>query len=70
MSWNYRVMKRLNSIGEFEYGIYEVYYDEKGNINGWTKKSLVPVCPSVEGLIYEFEIMKVAFKEETLIYKE
>lgn len=38
MTWNYRVIKRTNSDPEAEYlQIHEVYYDDEGQIEGWTK---------------------------------
>ena len=70
MNWNYRVMKRKNESGEYEFGIYEVYYDENGNIKGWTANALTPVCPSVEDLLCELNLMVDALKEDTLIYKQ
>lgn len=68
--WNYRVMKRLNSQGKYDYGIHEVYYDDDGKINGWTEDSMVPVCPSEKDILYELEVMKRAFEQETLLYEE
>ncbi|BDD05593.1 hypothetical protein [Aureibacter tunicatorum] len=71
MSWNYRVLKRRNSDGDFEFGIYEVYYDENGNVKGWTKDSLTPTCSDEENLKYELqERMMKAFEKETLTYVE
>lgn len=67
--WNYRVMKKRNESGEDEFGIYEVYYDNNGNIKGWTENSLVPVCTSKEALLDELNIMQEAFEREVLIYK-
>jgi hypothetical protein len=68
--WNYRVMKRENDAGEFEFGIYEVYYDDDGRVQGWKADSMVPVCASEEDLEYELNLMLIALKKETLIYKE
>ncbi len=70
MCWNYRVMKKKNSEGDFEYGIYEVYYDEIGNISMWTQEPLTPVCSSSDDLKYEMEIMMEAFRKDILEYKE
>jgi hypothetical protein len=70
MSWNYRVMKRKNDSGEYDFGIYEVYYDDNGEIISSTVNSMTPVCPSEEDLAYELTLMQEAFKKETLIYKE
>ena len=70
MSWNYRVMKREVSKGEFEFGIYEVFYNDDGSINGWTADSLTPIIDNAEGLKHEMEIMLKAFEEEVVLYKE
>lgn len=35
MSCNYSVMKRKNESGEYDFGIYEVYYDKNGNVESW-----------------------------------
>lgn len=68
--WNYRVMKKLNSSGEHEYGIHEVYYDEDGNIKGWTQSSVTPTFPSEEDLLQGLERMKAAVEKETLVDKD
>ena len=68
--WNYRVMKRNVGNGEYDFGIYEVYYDDKGQVQGWTKESMTPTCPSEQGLLAEIELMKEAFKKETIVYVE
>lgn len=70
MTWNYRIMKRKNSEGTFEYGIYEVYYDENGKVSSWTQESLTPVCSSSNDLEYEMKFMMEAFKNDTLEYIE
>lgn len=71
MTWNYRVMRREVAPGEFEYGIYEVYYDDEGNVSGYTKNSMTPTVDSVEDLKYELEIrMMKAFDLETIDYLE
>lgn len=70
MSWNYRVIKRKSETGGYDYGIHEVFYDEKGKINFWTIDSLVPLCPSEEGLKHELHLMLKALQEETIIYNE
>lgn len=70
MSWNYRVMKRMNESGEYDYGIHEVFYDEKGEVSFWTLESLTPVCSSEEDLMQELHLMLEALKQETILYKE
>jgi hypothetical protein len=70
MTWNYRVIKRKNQSGEYDFGIYEVYYDDKGSVVSWTKEPITPVCPSEEGLDHELNLMREALKKETLLYIE
>lgn len=71
MSWNYRVMKREISEGEFEYGIYEVYYNENGKVISYIKDSLTPTCDSADALKYKLQNrMMKAFDEDTLTYTE
>jgi hypothetical protein len=65
---DYRVMKRKNELGEHEFAIYEVYYDETGKESGWTDKPLTPTCTSEDNLLHELTIMMEAFKKETLDY--
>ena len=65
MSWNYSVIRKQNESGEYEFGIYEVYYDDTGNINGWTEMPLTPTCASENDLQHELTIIMEAFKKET-----
>lgn len=37
MSWNYRIM----SYAEGGLGVHEVYYDDVGNVTGWTEKPMI-----------------------------
>ena len=66
--WNYRIMKRENNEGQFEFGIYEVFYDDNGKVIASTENSLTPVCDSEEDLRIELNIMMKAFDKETLTY--
>lgn len=68
--WNYRIMKKKNRHGQFDFGIYEVFYDDLGQVKGCTKNSLTPVCESEDSLKEEIKIMMDAFEKETLIYEE
>ena len=61
-------MKRKNELGEQDFAIYEVYYDDMGNVSSWTEKPLTPACPSEEDLLRELSLMTAAFKEKTLDY--
>ena len=70
MTWNYRVLKRKNETGEYDFGIYEAFYDDNGKVVSWTKESITPVCPSEEALDHELNLMREALKEDTLLYIE
>lgn len=61
-------MKKKNQSGEYEFGIYEVYYDDNGNVEGWTENPLVPESPTVEGLFKDLTVMMEAFKKDVLNY--
>jgi hypothetical protein len=50
MSWNHRVIRRKSGLGhepEFIYAVHEVYYNENGEIDGWTAQ---PVSPAGDDL--------------------
>lgn len=66
---NYRVMKHLNEEGNYEFGIYEVYYDSNGEVTGWTDQPLTPVSGSAALLLEEIHKMKEAFAKDTLLHK-
>ena len=68
--WNYRIMKRKNAQGQYDFGIYEVFYDDNGKVTSWTEDSLAPVCDSEDNLKAELKIMMDAFDNETLTYKD
>lgn len=36
MTWNYHVSKKFDQHADTLYGIVEVYYDEEGNVVGWS----------------------------------
>lgn len=51
-TWNYRVIATEDAeFGELTYAIHEVYYDDDGHINGWTKSPVPLVADSKLGLL-------------------
>jgi len=46
MTWSYRAIKEICE-GETVYRVYECYYDDKGELEGWTEE---PVCVQGETL--------------------
>lgn len=73
MSWNYRVMKRKHKLPsggtEDEFGIYEVYYNNKGKVDGWTEDSVAPHGETLEELKKAFDLYKGALDKPALDYK-
>ena len=68
--WNYRIMKKKNDQGQFDFGVYKVFYDDNGKIAHWTENSVTPACESEDDLKSEIKIMMDAFDKETLTYDE
>ena len=76
MSWDYRVMRHIENITDFcpegvttWYGVHEVYYDEEGNIDGWTKDAIV-TGDNLEDLKWKLDHMPEALDKPVLEYNE
>lgn len=61
--WNYRVIARGG-----EYAIYEVYYDDEGNIEAFTENSVCPMGESFDELCKDLEHYQYALKRPVLNY--
>lgn len=59
MSWNYRIVA-VDYGDEVEYGIYEVYYDEKGDPISRTENPVPCVGNAMNELRSSFDYMAVA----------
>lgn len=75
MSWNHRVvMKTYESSvdGEVreEYGIYEVYYDDDGNVSTLTKNPIPLVGESLADLRWVNEKIAEAIDKPVLNHKD
>jgi len=66
MSWNYRVMRSTDPDGTFTFGIHEVYYDEKGNPNAWTQRSVGVSGETFGELTRDFAHYQKAFTQPVL----
>lgn len=65
MSWSYRVTKQSYA-EEVEYTIREVYYDEHGNVEGWTKRGVGISGDSLKELRSDLEYFLSAFNYPVL----
>ena len=68
MSWNHRVMKSKDGEDDY-YQIHEVYYNNKGEPDSWTKNGVMVGAESVEGLRWVLEKMLESLDKEILDYE-
>lgn len=72
MSWNYRVVKTVTKIPlgdtDISYGIYEVYYDENGDIVNISESLAHPISDDLKGLQWNLEKMLEACKKPVIDY--
>lgn len=61
-------MKHENDKGEIFYGVHEVYYDETGDIEGWSEESVIPMGDSKDELKKTLENLMVSLEKEVLDY--
>lgn len=68
-SWNYRIIKTID-YDEPIYRIHEVYYDDNGMIEGWTKEPVLPYGENVNELREDIYYFLQAFRQPILELKE
>ena len=70
MSWNYRIIKSTFKMpsGDIEerYAIHEVYYDNNGNIIGWSKDPVYISGESLSDLEGDLKLYREAFCRSVL----
>jgi len=57
MSWNYRILAHKHK-DEMYFEIHEVYYDDKGNANGYSANGISVGAGSLEGINWVLNKMK------------
>lgn len=73
MSWNYRLVKRVQRVGLNDYvtyGIHEAYYNEKGEPNGITERPVEPFGENATEILECWSRMAEAFTLPILDYDE
>lgn len=69
MSWNYRIVKKIEN-NECFYGIHEVYYHKDGSFRTCTVNPIEPFGETVDELKKDIELMMKAFELPVLNYEE
>lgn len=74
MSWNYRVVKRTESVPHFgepviSYGIHEVYYNENGKITGLTVEPIKIIADNHLELYDTIDRITKSLNKKTVIYE-
>ena len=61
MSWNYRVIRK-----DGELAVYSVYYDNAGEIDGYSLHPFSPAAEDLGGLRNELELMLESLNDEII----
>lgn len=65
MTWNFRVVRE--STGGLQWhSIREVYYDRRGEVDGWTEEPVAPLGESLDELRADLARMAEALNRPTL----
>jgi hypothetical protein len=67
-TWDYRIMKRRYEDGAVLFGVYEVFYDEKGKIAYWTQDPVGNSYDSLKELKEDLSWQMSATGERVLDY--
>jgi len=68
MSWNYRVVKKKFENGFCDYSIYEVYYDEFGNIKMWSAEPVtLEAFENTKDINNNLKLIRKALNRPTLL---
>lgn len=69
MTWNYRIIKHEEN-NEFYYMIHEVFYNNKGKSDSWTKEGIAPFGETLFMLKKDYKQMAEAFSHPVLEIKK
>ena len=70
MTWNHRVIRRVNEQGEEYYAIHEVYYNEDNEPHMVTEEAVSPFGETLEELEQDMEWFIKAMRHPVLNYEE
>jgi hypothetical protein len=64
--WNYRVLKRDGGRGDHVFSIFEVFYDDRGRIYGWSADPVAPNGGTLNDLQEDFKRYRHALTRPVL----
>ncbi len=70
MTWNYRVTQERVDDDTYVFGIREVYYNDAGEIQTWTKDTMDPHGEDLEELQIDLNYMQAAMLQPVLELSE
>lgn len=70
MTWNYRIVQKIERDGETSQGIYEVYYDDAGCPQYVTENPVQIQWTLGENFIYIRNQIMQAFEQPVLYYED
>jgi len=67
--WNYRVMRIQHHDKNDEYGVFEVYYNKDGSVDGWTEDAVRIYTDNIEEIEETLLKMQESLKKPILDYQ-
>lgn len=67
--WDYRVMRRKHEDGSVAFGVYEVYFDGKDRVEGWTESPIGHEHDNLTDMKDDLRWQAEAIEREVLEYK-
>ena len=58
MTWNYRIVKRKDSTGEYFFAVHEAYYNKNNKISSITEEPIKIIGNDVEEIFSEIDMIK------------
>lgn len=67
--WNYRIMRIQNHNKSDEYGVFEVYYNKDGSVDGWTEDAVRIYTDNLEEIEKTLQYMKESLAKPILDFQ-
>lgn len=67
MGWNHRILAHDDGDGQFYFQMHEVYYDENGKPDSYTKNAVTIAGENLKAITWSLNKMKEARKKPVLL---